>query len=320
MARSIWSGALSFGLVNIPVSLYPATQEHQVRFHQLERGTTSRVRYRRVNEDTGTDVPYDDIVKGVESDGGYVVLTDDEMEQAEPGGGHTIEISDFAAASEIDPIYFQKTYYLGPRDDAARKPYALLLRAIEDGGQIGIATFVLRSKQHLAAIRPYAGVLALETMHFADEVRQPEGVVDRPDTTAVRRRDLDMAKQLIETMSAPWQPDQYRDMYNDRIRELVEAKRRNESVSTEQEQPGAEIVDLTQALRASISRSRSGSGSRRSPETPPTDGADDPSQMTKTQLYDLAQQLGISGRSTMSRRSLEQAVTEADGDQRAQAS
>lgn len=307
MARSIWSGALSFGLVSIPVSLYPATQEHQVRFHQLERGTTSRVRSRRVNEETGDEVAYDDIVKGAEADGGYVVLTDEEMESAEPGGGHTIDISDFADASEIDPIYVQKTYYLGPRDDGARKPYGLLLRAIEDAGQIGIATFVLRSKQHLAAIRPYAGVLALETMHFADEVRRPDGIVDRPDTTSLRQRDLDMAKQLIQTMSAPWQPEQYRDVYNDRVRELVEAKRRNESVPTQETGSEAEVVDLTQALRASISQSRS--------NTDTTDAADnDPSQMTKSQLYDLAQRIGVSGRSSMSRAALERAVTGANGD------
>ncbi len=348
MARSIWSGALSFGLVSIPVSLYPATQDHQVRFHQLEQGSGSRVRYQRVNQDTGQEVPYSDIVKGADTgDGGYVVLTNEELESAEPGGGHTVDITDFVDASEIDPIYFEKSYYLGPRDNAARQPYALLLKAIEDAGQIAVATFVLRSKQHLAAIRAHAGVLVLETMHFADEVRRPEDIVNPPDTTAMRQRDLDMAKQLIQTMQTSWQPEQYHDTYNDRVRELIEAKSRNETIPTPEGQPGAEVVDLTQALRASINqqqgngepaapvessnRSRAGTSRKRSDgqqkfsaresaASGAAESADDLSRMSKSQLYDLAQRAGIPGRSGMTREALKQALSPHPDDAERQAS
>ncbi len=355
MARSIWSGALSFGLVSIPVSLYPATQEHQVHFHQLERDTGSRVRYQRVNQDTGQEVPYSDIVKGADTgEGQYVVLTNEELESAEPGGGHTVDITDFVDAAEIDPIYFQKSYYLGPRDNAARQPYALLLRAIEDAGQIAVATFVLRSKQHLAAIRAHAGVLVLETMHFADEVRRPEDIVDRPDTTSMRQRDLDMAKQLIETMQTSWQPEQYQDTYNDRVRELIEAKRRNENIPAEEGPPQAEVVDLTQALRASINQHRSNQhqsnqhqSDGRSPDgakrsnaasstgrsdgrqksstrvrsaSGATESADELSQMSKSQLYDLAQRAGVPGRSGMNREALVQALSGNADDTQRQAS
>lgn len=327
MARSIWSGVLSFGLVSIPISLYPATQEHQLRFHQLEQGTASRVRYRRVNQDTGEEVPYDQIVKGIDTgDGQYIVLTDQELESVEPGGAHTIEISDFVDASEIDPIYYQKTYYLGPRDDAARKPYGLLLRAIEDAGRIAVASFVLRSKQHLAAIRPHDGVLMLETMHFADEVRQPDGIVDRPDTASLRKRDLDMARQLIETMSTSWQPEQYRDSYNDKVRELVEAKRHDEAFPVEEGEREAEVVDLTRALQESINQSRhSGSGQpeaagAQDSNSSSTDHNVDPSRMSKTQLYEIAQRIGVPGRSQMNRSALEHAVADAAGPEERKAS
>ena len=170
MARSIWTGSLSFGLVNVPVKLYSATHEHEVSFHQFQKGTSSRIRYKRVNEDTGDEVDFEDIVKGAEiDDGRYVIITPEELESVEPGKSRTIDITDFVDAAEIDPIYFQKSYYLGPADDTAKKAYALLAHAMEKAERIGIATFVMRDKQYLAAIRPHDGLLLLETMFFADE-------------------------------------------------------------------------------------------------------------------------------------------------------
>lgn len=160
MARAIWTGSVSFGLVNVPVGLYSATQDHKVHFHQFEKGTSNRIRNERVNERTGEEVPYRDIVKGAEvGDGAYVMLTQEELESVEPGRSRTIDISDFVEASEIDPLYYQKSYYLAPADDTAKKPYALLVKAMEKAERIGVATFVMRGKQYLAAIRPHDGVL-----------------------------------------------------------------------------------------------------------------------------------------------------------------
>src|SRR3954469_3897606 len=199
MARAIWTGSLSFGLVNVPVGLYSATQDHEVHFHQFEKGTSSRIRYERVNEDTGDEVEYEDVVKGAEvSDGEYVILTQEELESVEPGRSRTIDISDFVDAAEIDPIYYQKSYYLAPSDDTAKKAYTLLVQAMQKAGRIGVATFVMRGKQYLAAIRPQDNVLVLETMYFADEVRDPSKELDQlPTRTQVSKRDLDMAVRLI---------------------------------------------------------------------------------------------------------------------------
>ena len=261
MARAVWTGALSFGLVSIPVSLYPATQDHEVRFHQFERGTTSRVRYRRVNQDTGAEVDYSDIVKGAElPDGEYVVVTDEELEEVAPRQTKSIEISDFVELDQIDPVYFQRSYFLGARDDNARKPYALLTSAIEQSGRAAVASFVLRNKEYLAVIRPYRGALILETMYFADEVRQPDQVLDnQPDRRSLRKQDLDMAAKLIESMSADWDPKRYHDEYTERVNELVTAKSRDEKFETPEEEPSADVIDLTAALQASIDRVRGGS-------------------------------------------------------------
>lgn len=261
MARAVWTGALSFGLVSIPVSLYPATQDHEVRFHQFERGTTSRVRYRRVNQDTGAEVDYSDIVKGAElPDGEYVVVTDEELEEVAPRQTNSIEISDFVELDQIDPVYFQRSYFLGARDDNARKPYALLTSAIEQSGRAAVASFVLRNKEYLAVIRPYRGALILETMYFADEVRQPDQVLDnQPDRRSLRKQDLDMAVKLIDSMSADWDPKRYHDEYTERVNELVTAKSRDEKFETPEEEPSADVIDLTAALQASIDRVRGGS-------------------------------------------------------------
>lgn len=260
MARSIWTGSLSFGLVNVPVKLYSATHEHEVSFHQFERGTSSRIRYKRVNEDTGDEVDFDDIVKGAEiGDGKYVIITPEELESVEPGKSRTIDISDFVDAADIDPIYFQKSYYLGPADDTAKQAYALLAHAMDKAGKIGIATFVMRDKQYLAAVRPHDGVLLLETMFFADEVRDPRDEVDNlPARTAPRGKDLQMAIDLVEALTTEWDPDNYRDTYTDRVEQLVKAKKKNREVVTEHEQePGSEkVVDLLSALQASLEQSK----------------------------------------------------------------
>lgn len=218
MARAIWTGSVSFGLVNVPVGLFSATEDHDVHFHQFEKGTSSRVRNQRVNEDTGDEVAYSDVVKGAEvSDGGYVMLTQEELESVEPGRSRSIDISDFVDATEIDPLYYNKSYYLAPSDDSAKKPYALLVKAMAKAERIGVATFVMRGKQYLAAIRPSADekVLVLETMFFGDEVRDPAKELDQlPSRTKVEKKDLDMAVNLVTSMTTEWNPKNYRDTYN----------------------------------------------------------------------------------------------------------
>jgi DNA end-binding protein Ku len=256
VARAIWTGAVSFGLVNVPVGLYSATEDHDVHFHQFEKGTTARVRNQRVNERTGEEVAYKDVVKGAElDDGGYVMLTQEELESVEPGRSRTIDISDFVDAAEIDPIYYQKSYYLAPADDSAKKAYALLVKAMDKAERIGVATFVMRGKQYLAAIRPSGNVLVLETMFFADEVRDPAKTLDQlPTRTTVAGKDLTMAVNLVKAMTTPWEPKNYRDTYTERVEKLIDAKKQHREVVVPQESEEDEgrVVDLLAALQASL--------------------------------------------------------------------
>jgi DNA end-binding protein Ku len=258
MARAIWTGSVSFGLVNVPVGLFSATHDHNVHFHQFEKGTASRIRNERVNEDTGDEVSYDDIVKGADiGDGEYVMLTQEELESVEPGRSRSIDISDFVEASEIDPIYYQKSYYLAPSDDSAKKPYALLVKAMAKAERIGVATFVMRGKQYLAAIRPSADekVLVLETMHFADEVRDPAKELDGlPQRTKVEKKDLDMAVNLVTALTTRWNPKNYQDTYTERVEKLIDAKRKDRvDVAAERdEEASGKVVDLLAALQASV--------------------------------------------------------------------
>jgi DNA end-binding protein Ku len=260
VARAIWTGSVSFGLVNVPVGLFSATQDHQVHFHQFEKGTSSRVRNLRVNEDTGDEVDYQDVVKGAEvSDGSYVMLTQEELESVEPGRSRTIDISDFVDAAEIDPIYYQKSYYLAPSDDTAKKAYLLLVKAMEKAERIGVATFVMRGKQYLAAIRPQDKVLVLETMFFADEVRDPMKELDQlPTRTQVSGKDLDMAVRLIKSLTTPWDPKNYRDTYADRVAKLIDAKKKNREIviPEETEDDEGKVVDLLEALQASLDHAK----------------------------------------------------------------
>ena len=266
MARPIWTGSVSFGLVNVPVAVYAATEDRTVHFNQFQAGTSDRIRYKRVNERTGREVKREDIVRGHEvSKGDYVLVTDEELDAIDPGRSRTIDIADFVDLAEIDQIYFQKTYYLAPRDEGALRGYALLHRAMADTGRAGIATFVMHGKQYLTAIRAGAAdVLALETMFFADEVRDPrDEIEDLPDAGAFRGKELTIAKQLIDSMTIDWSPENYRDTYREGVEDLIERKRRGEEVITEAA-PSEEssVVDLADALRrsAEMQRRRSAGG------------------------------------------------------------
>jgi DNA end-binding protein Ku len=268
MARAIWTGSLAFGLVNVPIGLYPATEDKTIHFNQFQEGTSDRIRYKRVNERTGREVDLAHIVRGHEiSKGEYVLVTDEELEAVEPGRSRTIDITDFVDLDEIDPIYFQKTYYLAPQGEGAERAYGLLRQAMAATGKAGIATFVMRGKQYLVAVRAEEDVLLLETMFFADEVRDPRDEIENlPAEHAARGRELTIAKQLIESMAAAWQPEDYRDTYRERVEDLIERKRRGEEVVSESAPPeeGA-VVDLMDALRRSAEAARArgaGKGSR----------------------------------------------------------
>ena len=260
MARSIWTGAIGFGLVHVPVRLYSATEDKTVHFHQLQEGTGKRIRNERVTAD-GDVVPYDDIVRGYEvKKGKYVTLTDEDLEAAEPVRSRTIDIEAFVDLHEIDPVYFRKAYYVFPdeRSDGA-KPFVLLRRALDDAALVAIGRFVMRDKEYLVTLRPYESVLALETMFFPDEVRDPEQVADPPKNVRVNERELDMAARLVESMTTKWDPSQFRDTHRERVLDIVHRKAKGEEIVAE-EQPAAStnVVDLMDVLRASVENASKG--------------------------------------------------------------
>ncbi|TDD25178.1 Ku protein [Kribbella turkmenica] len=259
MARSIWSGYINFGLVSVPVGLYSATEEHEVDFHQFQRGTSDRIRYKRVNERTGREVDYEKIVKGHDlGDGKYVIVEPEELDNIAPGKSRSLEISTFVDLDEIDPIYYQKSYYLGPKDADNKGSYALLRDALKKTNRAGIAKFVMRGKEYLATIRAQDKVLVLETMYFADEIRNPAEELDDLPARSSAGKQLSMAADLIEAMSGEWKPSAYTDTYTERVKDLVETKRKGKEVVFTEEEPEATTpTDLVSALRASVEAARS---------------------------------------------------------------
>lgn len=310
MAHKIWTGSINFGLVTIPVDLYSATEDHSIQFHQYERGTTDRVRYRRVNERTGKEVEYGDIVKGREVDGSLVTVEPKELEEIAPGRSRTIDITTFVDLDEIDPVFYQKTYWLGPSNKDNYRPYNLLRQAMEQGNRVGIATFVLRGKEYLTALRAEANTLALNTLYFADEIRDPSRVIAAdPGASAPSEQEMRMANSLIDSMSGPWEPDQYEDTYTTRVEQLISDKSEGRQPQPEAAPPQPTgVIDLTDALRRSAEqvRGRRGGTRARKPQT-----TEDLSQVSKADLDKRAKELRIRGRSKMNRDELEQAVRDA---------
>ena len=272
MPRTIWKGALSFGLVNIPVGLYPATSDKGIHFNQFEEGTPDRIRYKKVNERTGKEVAGDRIVRGFDLGGGeYVILSEEELESAEPKKSRQIEISDFVGLADIDPVYFRSSYYLAPEGDGADKAYSLLRQAMAEVGKVAIATLVMRNKEYLVAIRPEADALALHTMYFADEVRTLGRDLELPEDADVSARELSMAQLLIESMESEWDPARYHDTYREKVEALIEEKRSgHEIVIQALPEAPAKVVDLMEALNASIAAAaKSGSGGAEDDEARP---------------------------------------------------
>ncbi|QUH02986.1 Ku protein [Saccharopolyspora erythraea] len=312
MPRKIWTGSINFGLVTIPVGLYAATEDHSIQFHQYERGTTDRVRMKRVNERTGEEVGYNDIVKGREVDGVLVAVEPSELEEIAPKLSRTIDINTFVDLNAIDPVYFQKTYWLAPNSKEHFRPYNLLRRAMDETNQVGIATFVMRGREYLTAVRAEDSVLALNTMFFADEIRDPgELVGDASSVAKPSDKEIQMATMIIESMSGDWEPEQYEDTYTARVEKLIEDKAEGRAPEVE-EAPGepSDVIDLTEALRRSVDQARRERGGRvpRQREEEP-----DVSELSKADLDKLAKELGIKGRSKMKRADLEAAVAESQG-------
>jgi DNA end-binding protein Ku len=261
MPRAIWSGAISFGLVNIPVKLYSAVSRKTVRFHQIDAESGQRIRQQRVNPENGEEVPYEQIVKGYEiSPDKYVTITPEELEALEPQKTRTIDIEQFVDLEQIDPIHYDHPYYLAP-DKGASKAYKLLLDAMREADKVAIARVVIRSKENLVALRSYDGAITMETMLFPDEVVNPSsieelGAVDGDVKTT--KRELDMAKQLIESLSGDFEPEGYRDEYRERVLDLIERKAAGETITIEAPEPERkEVPDLMAALEASIAASKS---------------------------------------------------------------
>jgi DNA end-binding protein Ku len=257
VARAIWSGSISFGLLNVPVKLYSAVSKQTVRFRELREGDGSRVKHKRVAESDGKEVPYEKIVKGYEyAPDQYVVLTKDELSDLEPQRSRAIEIQDFVDLDDIDPIYFEQPYYLGP-DKGAERAYALLVQAMKDARKVAVARFVLRNKEHLAAIRPMDDVLTLTTMRFHDEVTSPKDLDDVFEDSKPKKpeqKELAMAKQLIESLTSDFKPDSYHDEYREELLDLLESKAAGKDVvSAPSEEPKpTKAPDLMAALEESL--------------------------------------------------------------------
>ncbi len=258
MARSIWTGSLSFGLVNIPVKLVTAVREERVAFHLLHDQDKVRLKQKMVCPEDGKEVHREHMVKGYEiSPDRYVIVREEELEAVAPKSSRVIEISDFVNLAEIDPVYFDKPYYLLPGKNA-EKAYTLLTQAMEKTGKVGIAKFTMRSKEYLAALRPSEGVIVLETMHFANEVTPTTKVDEVPRDVKVEGRELHMAEKLIEGLSADFKPEQYHDEYRARVLELVKKKAHGENVVRQPQQAERETraSDLMAALEASLDKAR----------------------------------------------------------------
>ncbi len=277
--RSIWRGAVSFGLVSIGVKMYSATEDKDVRFHQVHREDGGRIKYKRVCSIDGEEVAYSDIAKGFElPDGQLVILTDEDLEDMPLGTKHSIDVIEFVPGEQIDPILYEKTYYLEPDTGPAVRPYVLLREALEESGHMAITKIAIRQREALAAIRVRDGVLVLHTMRWPDEIRDADfGFLDEDIT--VRPQELKMAESLIESMVSDFEPDEFSDDYREAMTALIESKQEGGEVHTPEpeveEDSGGQVVDLMSALRASVARAKGGPAPAKSSGSNRSKGADD---------------------------------------------
>ncbi|MFL5359590.1 MAG: Ku protein [Myxococcales bacterium] len=261
MPRPIWSGSVSFGLVNVPVKLFSATSPKEIRFHMLHDKDGARIQQKRVCSAEEKEVPWEHIVKGFEiSKGRYVSVSREELSAFDPKGSKSIDIEDFVDLSQIDPIYYERTYFLLP-DKGAQKPYALLLEAMRKTGRVGIARFVLRTKQYLCAVRPMGKALALSTMLYHDEVVDQTELDGLPSSDSKpREKELHMAEQLVESLAAEFEPKKYKDTWREEVMGLLEKKAEGQEIVSEapEEEPRGKVVNLMEALQRSLAAAKKG--------------------------------------------------------------
>lgn len=302
--RAIWTGSIAFGLVNVPVRMYSAIEDRGLHFNFVHEPDGSRIGYEKVCKAEEKPVPDAEIVKGFEYEKGeWVYMSDEDFEAAAAENHRTIDIRQFVPFEDIDPIYFERTYYLGPEENGERV-YALLLRALEESGLAGIAKWVMRHRQNLGCLRVREGAITLERMHFAEEIRPLEEIA--PRKAKVDEGELTMASQLIEQFKGEFRPQDYHDTYRDALCEIIKRKRKGEEIHAETEPEPEAPTDLMDALRASLEAARGGrSGGRRK------SAAKDLKGMSRDELYELAQAADIPGRSDMSKPQLVKALREA---------
>jgi DNA end-binding protein Ku len=268
MPRSIWTGAISFGLVTVPVKLYSAVQRKSVRFHQLSGKTGTRIQQKRVDPTTGDEIAYEDIVKGYEiAPDQYVLIEPAELEALDPKKTKTIEISDFVDLDAIDPIFYDHPYYLAPAAGGA-KPYRLLYEAMVESRKVAIAKVVIRQKENLVAVRPMeGGVLGMSTMIFADEVVPPENLDDLPDDVETKKQEVEMAQMLIDSLASDFDPSKYEDTYREEVLALIERKAEGKEIAVQPaaEEEAAPVPDLMAALKASLDAVQKGGGGAKKP-------------------------------------------------------
>jgi DNA end-binding protein Ku len=299
--RAIWTGSIAFGLVNVPVRMYSAVEEHTLHFNFVHAPDGSRIGYEKICKAEDKPVPDDEIVKAFEYEKGeWVYMTDEDFEAAAAENHRTIDIRAFVPFEDIDPIYFERTYYLGPEENGERV-YSLLSRAMDGSGLAGVAKWVMRDRQNLGLLRVRDGAIALERMHFADEIRSTEGIA--PGDLKLDKSELEMAAQLIEQYSGKFKPEEYRDTYRDALCEIIEAKRKGEEVRVEVEPEPEAPTDLMAALRASVEAARG----RRRPASA-RKGTEGLEGKSKEELYELAKKADIPGRSDMSKEQLVEAL------------
>ena len=260
MARPIWTGSISFGLVNVPVKAFSAVRDHDVHFHQVDRKSHQRIRYAKMAGDSRRQVDNDDIVMSFDlGDGRQVTFDDAELDAIRPRSTKSIDVTDFVALPDIDPVYYERTYWLAPDGERAARPYQLLRAAMERQDRAAIGTVAMRNKQYLAAIRPLQGVLAMSTMRFADEVVPRDEIEELPSRRASpAAKELRMAEQLIDALATDWKPERYHDTYVEELRARIEAKAEGAETDTgeAEPEPSADVVDLTEALQRSLEQGR----------------------------------------------------------------
>lgn len=305
--RSIWSGSLSFGLVNVPVQLQSSTRDTQVRFHQLDAEDNTPIEVHRFCSEEDVEISYDEVVAGYEIEKGeYVMLTDEELAAAAPEKTRTIDIEEFVDLAEVDPVYYDHPYYLVPvGGEGAARAYELLREVMQREGRVALGRFVLRNKEYLAAIRPRDGRLTLTTMNFADEIRPTDMVDEMVGSAKAPRNQVDAAVELIDAMSAEWQPEKYKDRHRERMLEVI--KQKGEGVEVEPIDEGeapSEVPDLMAALEATLAKAKG--------TDKPKPGTDGRKRQTKEDLLDRAKELEIEGRSKMTKDQLAEAIAAAE--------